>query len=85
MPTFACSLNSGEALWGRYAVWVGLGVSLFVGSGTKVKLYRSGFTTRFRPSQRLPSEKTVRMGDESKAVERLGDADGFAVCDSLPH
>jgi hypothetical protein len=27
----------------------------------------------------MPSKKTVRMGDEGKAVERRG-ADGFALC-----
>ena len=30
-------------------------------------------------SQRMPSKKTARMGDEGKAVRRRGFADGFAV------
>ena len=48
--------------------------------GTKVKPHH--FTSR-STTRTMLSKKSGTLGDESKAVRRLSDPDGFAVCAAM--
>jgi hypothetical protein len=72
-----CSPHSGEGLRGVVGFLGRIGASLFWNGGTQVKssaLLHCPVST----AQRIPSKKTVRMGDKAKPLS-VGGAGGFAV------